>query len=265
MRIAILAAMPQETRPIRKLRPGWRTLSGEPFPTWLHQSPARDILLVETGMGNDPAERAARYVLTGARSGAPLDLILSTGFAGALSPDLVVGQVVLSCELAFYDCITGSCPVRYRCAGEADPTDFVMRHAVRLTRFITVERLQSKALLASLVPGIPAVTEMESTSIAAVAYEHEVPFMGLRAISDESTREFEWDLDSIVDERGRVRPARFMRAVLTQPRLAGSLPSLYRSSRIAGRSLAQTLTALLALPEKDLRKLIGPPQVELQH
>ncbi len=213
-------------------------------------------------MGNEAAERAAKHVLTVLGPQAPPDLILSVGFAGALSPALTLGQLVYSHELAVYDHSSGSCPVRYWCGGSADLAALVESMAVRPARFVTVDRLRSKAMLARLVPGTPAVTEMESTSIAAVAHAHQIPFLGLRAISDEISDEIEWDLDSMVDAHGRLSLPRVALATLRRPRLAGSFPRLYQDSKVASRDLARTLATLLAVPEEELRTLVGPLQAE---
>ncbi len=264
MRIAVFAAMPQETGPILKLNPGWRPMADEPFPIAVHRSPQKEILLVQTGIGVELAGRAARQVVTMAESANRIDLMLSVGFAGALSPDLLLGQAVWSAELAVLDSSSATSVVRYRCGTEPGaPTDtlgFFAGHAVRPVRFVTVDRLRSKAELAGLAAGKPAVTEMETTSIAEVACTHAIPFMGLRTISDELNLEIELNLDSIVDRRGKVHLAKLMLAVLGRPRRAGSLPALYRGSKLAGRSLARILTELLAAPEADLRTLTGPPR-----
>jgi hypothetical protein len=79
--------------------------------------------------------------------------------------------------------------------------------------------------------------------------------LGLRTISDESTDEIDWQPDAVVDHAGRVSAAKVMVAVLRRPILLGSLLRLWRSSRVAGRDLAAALTALLQLPEEDLRAL----------
>ena len=258
LRIVVFAALPQETGPLLRLMPGWHSLARRPFRTWRHQSSGSEVLLVETGMGNLAAERAAPHIFAGAVDQALPDLIMSVGFAGALSPDLALGHAVYARELAVYDDVSRTCPVRFKLSPGADLAALLESTSVRPARFVTVDRLRSKAMLAELVPGTTAVTEMESAFIAATAHAHHVPFLGLRSISDELTDEIEGDLDSMVDARGRLSRSRVALAVLREPRLAGSFPGLYRGSKVAGDSLAVTLAGLLALPEERLRALVGP-------
>ena len=252
MRVVMLAAMPQESRPLLKLLGESHRLAGEPFPTWLQRSSHVELLLVETGMGAERAGRAARHVLSALR----IDLLVSIGFAGSLWPDFRLGQVVWSRELAAYDAsLESALSEGFRPASTLALTAFCRIHNIRTARFVTVERVLSKAGMTGRFAEDPAVVEMESTAVAAAAYGRGVPFLGLRAISDESTQEIDWEPDAVVDRAGRVSAAKVMGAVLRRPILLGSLPRLWRSSRVAGRDLAAALTALLQLPEEDLRAL----------
>jgi nucleoside phosphorylase len=258
LRIVVFAALPQETGPLLRLMPGWRSLARRPFRTWRHQSSGTEVHLIETGMGNLAAERAALHIFAGAVDQALPDLIISVGFAGALSPDLALGQAVYARELAVCDDVSRTCPVRFKFSPAADLAALLESMSVRPARFVTVDRLRSKAALARLLPETCAVTEMESTPIAAVAHARDIAFLGLRTVSDVLNDEIEWDLDSMVDARGRLSRSRVALAVLRAPRLAGSFPGLYRGAKIAGDNLASTLAGLLAIPEQELRALVGP-------
>ncbi len=103
----------------------------------------------------------------------------------------------------------------------------------------------------------PTVVEMESTPVAAVAHGRNVPFLGLRAITDEATEDVEWQLDSLMDRAGRISATKVMGAVLRDPSLLRTVLRLRSSSRVAGRNLAATLMALLQLPEEDLLAMVG--------
>ena len=252
IRVVVLAAIPQESRPLLKLLGTSRKLAGQPHPAWLQRSSHVELLVMESGMGPERAWRAARHAL----SGSSIDLLVSIGFAGSLWPGFRLGQVVWSRELTAYDEGAGNLPsVGFRPGSTLGLTTFCRTHEVQPARFLTVDRPRSKAGMAGRFAAEPTVVEMESTAVAAAAHCRHVPFLGLRAITDESTQDIDWELDSMVDRAGRVSAPKVMRAVLRRPSLLRSMLRLRSSSRVAGRNLAATLIALLQLPEEDLRAL----------
>jgi len=264
MRIAVFAAMPQETGPIVRLDPGWHSIASEPFPTSILRSPEREALLVQTGIGRSAAAQAARQIAARGQAGPAMDLMLSVGFAGALSPDLTLGQLVFCSELRVLDERSGICAARYRCGRgttrSTEASDFFIDHAVESAVFVTVDRLRSKAEIAPLVSHTRAVVEMESTAMADVAHELGIPFIGLRAISDEASFDIDLGLDSVMGKGGTIGLRELIPAVLFRPRLARSIPRLFRGSRLAGRNLAQMLASLPALPQQELLALACPPR-----
>lgn len=252
IRVVVLAALPQESRPLLNLLGKPRRLTGRPVPTWLDRSAHVEVLVLETGMGMERAWQAARHAL----SGAHIDLLVSIGFAGSLWPGFRVGQVVWSRELTSCDEGGGSPPaVGFRPTSTLGVTAFCRAHEVQPARFLTVDRPRAKAGMIGRYAAEPTVVEMESTPVAAAAHACRVPFLGLRAISDEATQDIDWQLDSITDQDGRISAPKVVRAVLERPTLLRSLLRLRSSSRIAAHNLALTLTALLQLPEEDLRAL----------
>ena len=143
----------------------------------------------------------------------------------------------------------------FRPASTLGLTAFCRAHHAEPARFLTVDRVYSKAGMAGWFAGQPTVVEMESTAVAAAAHARGVAFLGLRAISDEATQEIAWQPDSILDDDGRVSVPRVVGALARRPGLMASLPRLWRDSRVAGRELATALAALLQLAEEDLRTL----------
>ena len=259
IRVVMLAAIPQESRPLLKLLGESRRLAGQPFPTWLWCSAHVELLVMETGMGAERAWQAARHALSGSRC----DLLVSIGFAGSLWPGFRLGQVVWSRKLTTWDeGAGGPSSVGFRPRSTSGLTAFCRTNEVQAARFLTVDRPRGKAVMAGRFAAEPTVVEMESTPVAAAAYGRRVPFLGLRAITDESTQDIDWQMDSIMDRAGRVSAPKVMRAVLRRPSLLWSFVRLVSSSRIAGRNLAATLMALLQLPEEDLRALVEQSRLQ---
>ena len=251
--IAILAALPEEYRPFQRLFGTWRQLIRQPFPVFFQRTGECELFLVETGMGNQQAEDAAGHVLTMT----PLDLMISTGFAGSLCRDLPVGQVVRADKLASWS-PTAAIPVtdKFRVSDAPRFVTFCEVFRVQPVRVLTLERPHSKTELAEFSRSIPTVIDMESTVVAEMAYRQGVAFLCLRAVSDAHGDAIDWDLGAIVDSRGRVRIPKVLSTSLRRPALLASFYDLWRSSRKAGRRLAETLSALLRLPEDDLQALI---------
>jgi nucleoside phosphorylase len=216
----------------------------------------------------------------------PLDLVLSVGFAGGLSPDLPIGQLVWSRELTTFDEARECIRLEYRSAAAPALEDSLAGLGARPAWFVTVEQVQPKAPLAAMVSrtaaaetaadtvaataadtvaatvadaaaatvaDAAAVVEMESVAVAAVAYRHGIPFLGLRAISDALSEEIDLDLDRLLNRRGRVSAPRAALAAVRRPSLVPSFQRWTGDSRIAGVTLAHAVEALLRLPEQQLR------------
>jgi adenosylhomocysteine nucleosidase len=255
IRVVVLAAIPQESRPLLKLLGASRKLAGQPVPAWLQRLSHVELLVMESGMGTERAWQAARHVL----SGSSIDLLVSMGFAGSLWPGFCLGQVVWSRELIACDdeSAGGLSSVGFRPGAAPVLTTFCQGHQVRPARFLTVDRPRPKAGMIRRFAAEPTVVEMESTPVAAAAHGRHVAFLGLRAITDEATEEIGWDVGSVMDRAGRLSAPKVVRAVLRRPSLLRSLLRLRGSSRVAGRTLAATLVALLQLPEEDLLALVA--------
>lgn len=143
------------------------------------------IVLATTGMGKQRAEAAARFVL----DTYPLSLVLSLGFAGALTDELSLGDVVLGVrwhatqgEDDRFQPIVPDAHIR----GLAEQA--LARAGVEFTSAegVTVpDLLCDPAEKTALAERTGAhIADMESTWIAAVAAARGVPFLSIRAISD---------------------------------------------------------------------------------
>jgi adenosylhomocysteine nucleosidase len=258
IRVAILAALPQEYRPFKIITGSWRSLTRRPFKVFLHRTARCELFLVETGMGGEQAEEATRHLLTVT----PLDLIVSTGFAGSLNLDLPVGQVVCARDLAVWD-PTATIPrvERFRLGAPPLLNAFCETQGIQTTGVVTLDRPYPKTVLARYVGSTPTVVDMESAEIAEMAYRRGIAFLCLRAVSDALKDRIEWDLENIIDKRGRVHIAKVLTMLLKKPTVLASFHRLWRNSRHAGRRLAQSLSALLQWPEEDLRELIRELQL----
>lgn len=262
MRVVVLAAMPQEIGPLLQIVGGMSLVEGAPFPAWKGRVARTELQVVQTGMGGERAGRAALCAL----GGPPVDLVISSGFAGSLCPEFRLGQPVWSREVIGLDGGGGDAPGgRFQLGKVAALTAFRRTYALRPARFLTVERIHSKADLVGRFAATPTVVEMESTAVAGVAREQGVPFLGLRTISDEWTEEIEWQPETVVNGEGVIVPGRVMWTLCRRPTLLRSLLRLRRNSVAAGHTLAHTLLALVGLPEERMRALLEELPCEHGH
>lgn len=253
MRIAMTVALPQEYRPFLKCFGPWRRLSTRPYKQYLHAGCDREILLVETGMGQKSVLAALEKVV---REYAP-DLLISFGFAGSLHERLEVGAFCLVDAFFHPDAASppglGEPPLY--AAAPAFRGDFSVTRTVRNAAILTVESPKPKAFLVNLCRDIPSLLDMESYHVARFAMEAKLPFLCLRSVSDGSRHEIDFDLEAITDGLGRVRMMRVLAAVARHPQWIRSFLQSWKRSRTAGKTLADGLCSLLTLPPEELRRM----------
>src|SRR5690348_13760413 len=88
MKILVTFAVPTEFAAWRR-RHDFRELSCDPFPLYAAEIGGSATRVLLTGIGADAAAAAMRWALT-----SPVDLCISSGFAGALGPETRVGDVL---------------------------------------------------------------------------------------------------------------------------------------------------------------------------
>ena len=182
---------------------------------------ARDIVIAATGEGPRKATRAATALCDGYRPA----LLVGAGVAGALSTDLVVGDIVVARRIL-------------DASGDAPSPDaqLVARAAalpgVRLGTLLSVDRplvaAAEKAEWAEKVGEAPAAVDMESAAWARVASAHGIPFLVIRAVSDDAFEELPGYLSRCMDRNGGIRRWAVAMHALAQP---STIPKLRRMQR----------------------------------
>jgi adenosylhomocysteine nucleosidase len=161
--------------------------------------------------------------------------LISAGLAGALTPAGKVGQVLLPSSVL--DAATGG-----RAEAHVLPEIAGLRQAGLLVTSQEVAGPESKELLARQI-GADWV-DMEAAAVAAVAADHRLPFVVVKAISDECGFAMP-PLQGCVDAQGRFLTGRFVRRVAVRPALWPALRRLAVNSRQAAGELCRVLSILL--------------------
>lgn len=233
--LALLGALKQETGELKRNMAVNDRVSGEVMPMYRGKLADKPVLLVQTGMGREKAEAAARSVI---ERYAPSALV-SFGFCGALAEGLATGDVVLGSEL----CGDGQSELLGSDAGLLALCERARPPGVSLRR--------GKSVSTSGVVGSPikrrALAEawdadsvdMESYWIARVAFDKGVRFLSARAVLDTAE---DW-LPPFERLTSTGETARYFALHPWEPvRLVG----LYRKMRRARRNLNLVLMALVA-------------------
>jgi adenosylhomocysteine nucleosidase len=234
MRIALIAALPGELKPLVK---DWQRVATETAGTkkWIFSRQQDTWIAVCAGMGADAALRAYATAV----SDGPVDMLLSVGWAGSLHEEVPPGTVQV--PTIVIDAQTGE--------------QFSLTEGKRKWRLITTARVADdaeKMRLAATYSGAVLV-DMEAATVARLADMHGIPLLCIKGVSDAAGATLP-DLNPFIDGRGQMRMARFLAYIAVRPRYWPSLLHLGKNSARAANAVRDLL--LEFMKEKNVEKLI---------
>lgn len=249
MRVGLVAAMPEECASLLDRVAGCAKESVDRFPCYRFTAGRSEACLIRSGMGGERAASAAKALISAFRP----EGVISFGFGGGVLPGLTVGDLVLAERLLWFrDGRFSEQP------GLADEREgWAGRFLVpglgeavgRFHRgtFITTDRIENKREMAGrLPPGVAyPLLEMETCAVARVASGAGVPFMAIRAISDDANEELDFSIAEFTDPELNIRISRVLLTLARKPWILPQLIRLARNSRIAGETLADGMMSLL--------------------
>jgi adenosylhomocysteine nucleosidase len=221
-RTALIAAMPGE---LKAVVVGWKHTRRNGVDTWAHRDENLYVAAC-SGAGQAAATRAFAAV----EADAPVDLVFSVGWAGALRPDLAPGFA--HNVAGVIDVRTGE---RFQCDADSGP--------LWLATSPHVADHTEKRRLADAYPAA-ALVDMEAAAIARLAQMRGIPFYAIKGISDSLDAKLP-DFNRFIDEQGRFHKAKFALSSLLRPSYWPSLVRMGENSRKASQSIAETLQAFL--------------------
>ncbi len=219
MTLGIIAADPYELAPYAR-----RLAFCEGFGQ-VNRRPARGatlagdaVRLAAFGPGFRAAARGADAIL----AGGPVDVLISTGTCGALSPGLVLGEIVVDSRDHQPD--TGA--------------------EYRRGPIVSQDRVASTAGEKQLLAGQGLAVEMESAAVRAVAARAGVKFACIKCVSDTAGQSLPLDFNGYRATDGSFRKGRIAAALLAHPfELIPAIVRLQRQSRLAAQALGGFLAA----------------------
>jgi adenosylhomocysteine nucleosidase len=216
LRIAIVAALEREIAAL--IKPATRVErehDGRRFTFFEHD----DTVLVCGGIGLESSRHAAEAVIALYH---PV-LVQSVGFAGALEPNMRVGDIFV--------------PAVVVDARDGSRAEIAEGKGTLLT-FMSVASAKQKVSLAQAYGA--QVVDMEAASVAAAARAHGIRFTATKVISDGLDFEMP-ETARFIDSHGRFKSASFALFVALRPWLLPRVATLARNSRKAAKSLAEHL------------------------
>jgi adenosylhomocysteine nucleosidase len=232
-RAGIVTAMATEVWPLirdwRQNSHPWQKQPKVGHPAVFFES--EDAVLLCGGIGHEAGMRATEAVIEYAKP----SYLIATGLAGGLRPEWTLGRTMVAAEIV--DEATGR---RFRTAyGEG---------TVVSSREIA--RTEKKRELAARFAA--DVVDMEGAAVGEVAEAHGLPFLAVKAVSDEMDFELP-PLQGFVDAEGRFQGARFGFWAAWHPRWWPAIAQLKRRSDLAAAALADKLREVIAEAQQTPR------------
>ncbi len=197
-----------------------------------------NILLVQSGIGPDKARNSTLQLL----AGASWDVIISTGFAGALNT-IPVGSILIGEEVCRESCsasLASSSPFRIVCHSvwvqRALSLTMIEGQSLQTGKYVSVDHVLTHSVekhQLKAVTGAVAV-DMESAAIGGVAQDHGLPFLIVRTISDGVNEDLPVDFNLFLKPSGWLSGVLH---ILSHPRSWKGFLDLYRHSKKASLEL----------------------------
>lgn len=216
-RTAIIAAMSGELKPITD---GWKRERRGSVDLWLHRDENLYVAAC-AGMGRD----AATHAFTAIEADAPIDLVFSVGWAGALAPSMMPGTAHNAAGVI--DARTGE---RFPCDAGAGPLWLVTSPAV-------ADEAEKRRLAETYGA---AMVDMEAAAVARLAAMRRIPFYAIKGISD-GLRDKLPDFNRFISPSGQLRAGRLAISVLPRPIYWPALLRMGENSKRASRAIANVL------------------------
>ena len=235
-RVAIIAAMPGE---LKSLVQGWK-----PMPlarprrgafAWQGMMGGAECLAVCAGMGKEAAERACEI----AADGAPLNALVSVGWAGALSCGVQPANAYVVNEVV--DTATGE---RFSTRSSTQATPATLK-------LVTIDHVAHPAEKRKLAETYRAVlVDIEAATVARFARTHGIAFYCLKAVSDVAGEVLP-DFSRYPDSEGQLRMPALLGHLALHPHYWGGLARMANNGRRGAEEIAAAFGPLMA-------QLIGP-------
>jgi adenosylhomocysteine nucleosidase len=234
-RVAIIAAMPGELKPLVR---GWPHSTRGNIHFWAQRNSEEEWMAACAGTGQSAATRAFAAI----EDGGPIDLVISYGWAGALTAGIATGTAHNIAGVI--DARTGE---RFNCdAGAGD------RWLV--TSPIVANEAEKQRLAAAYRADL---VDMEAAAIARLALMRSIPFYCFKGVSDGFTDKLP-DFNHFIRADGQFDLTAMVLFAILRPWHWPSLIRMGENSSKASKSMRQAVLDFLNA-QGDIRQRNGDP------
>ena len=217
-----------------------------------------DCVIVIGGVGRENAATAARTLV----EYQPVSALISLGYAGALSPELVRGDIVLSA----YSTVGSARTQATQWELELEQNLHLMadqshEHHVYVSPLFTADRIIARAHEKRQIFDQTGaeIVDMESASLFKVAREEQIPFLGIHSVTDTAEEDIPAleVINPFLCSNSFWRYPRIFWDIAAHPRFIYDLAILNHDAQIAGRNLSHFLKANQTALCELIRSCIG--------
>ncbi len=238
--VTVVSAMPEELAPLRAMVSDLGRGRAGSLAVDRGRLAGRSVSLCVTGDGARRARDGATALLAASRP----DGLLVLGVAGALSPGLGTGSLVVAARVMAEDGRSWAAdPEEVTAAAKATGAKIAV--VVSADHLADTAREKERLRRLSGENASPAVVDLESASYVAAAVEAGIPWLCLRAVSDTAAESLPGLLNRSRDGGGAVRRGQVLLRLLREPQELPFLLALRARTARCAEVLAGAAVAAL--------------------
>lgn len=209
------------------------------------------ILLVQTGIGVKNSEKATKIVL----GKFDIDLIITTGFAGALKDFIAVGDMVYAKNILYANELENQnqiTNIKYHSTPNfsmlieniCNKSDLNFHYGDIVTVDKVISNASKKSWLGSNSNAISV--DMETFGIAETLSKKDIPFISIRSISDDVKSDLKMDnINDFIEEDGKINVKKAGINIAKNLKNVPNLMKLRKNAIIASRNIGIFLLSLI--------------------
>jgi adenosylhomocysteine nucleosidase len=241
--LALIAALKEETYCLKRRMHIDKTTVTDNYRIFKGNYKGKKVLLVQTGMGRQRAEKAANFII----ENYSIDALISFGFAGALTSEYKVGDICF--------CPTISCSdTQINITHKSDST--LISQCKKISLSSLMKAVEAK-IVTTNKPVCPPeerkilalshqcdIMDTETFWVAEIAQKKNITFLSIRVISDASDNTLP-SFGYMLDSDGRWLWHKVILYFLSHPVQMIGLFRLYRHSNLARKNMTVFLDSLV--------------------